>query len=107
VDSAPIACTLTADAMVDRLAEWRDVFSTMVEKVERQENQATLTLSRGPEGLMTVADLAEREKACCSFFEFSIELNGLDVRLHVEVPAEAGPILTELLSLLPETLQPQ
>jgi hypothetical protein len=107
VDKVPIACTLTADAMVDRLAEWRAVFSTMVEKVERHEHQATLTLSGGRDALLTVVDLAEREKACCSFFEFSIELEGFDARLHVEVPAEADQILTDLLSLLPEILRPQ
>ena len=26
-------------------------------------------------------DLAEREKACCPFFQFSIEMDGLDGRL--------------------------
>ena len=107
MDTVPIACTLTADAMVDRLAEWRGVFSGMVEKVERHDNQATLTLSRGREALLTVIDLAEREKACCSFFELSIQLEGFDARLHVEVPVEADQILTDLLSLLPEALQPQ
>jgi hypothetical protein len=102
-----IACTLTADAMVDRVAEWRSVLSTMVEKVDRHENEATLTLSRGRGALLTVVDLAEREKACCSFFEFSIQLEGIDARLHVEVPPEADQILTDLLSLIPEALQPR
>ena len=107
VTSVPIACTLTADAIDDRREEWRAVFSTMVEKVERRENQATLTLSRGPDVLLTVADLAEREKACCAFFEFSIHLEGIDALLLIEVPAEADPMLTGLLSLLPEKLQPR
>jgi hypothetical protein len=106
VVTVPIACALTADAMIDRRADWGDVFSTLVEKVERHENQATLTLARGPEGLMTVAHLAEREKACCSFFEFSIRVEGIDACLHIEVPAEADQILTGLLSLVPEELRP-
>jgi hypothetical protein len=93
--------------VVDRLNEWRSVFSTMVEKVDRQENRATLTLAPGREALLTVADLAEREKACCSFFEFSIEFDGLDRRLDVKVPADAHQMLTDLLSLLPLNLQPQ
>lgn len=100
----PIACTLTADAAVDRLAEWRGAFSTLVQKVDLDENHATLTLLGGREALLTIADLAEREKACCSFFEFSIELQGLDTRLHVDVPSEADEILTALLSLLPAHL---
>jgi hypothetical protein len=53
-----------------------------------------------------ITDLAERERACCPFFEFSIELDGLGTRLHVEVPSEGGPILADLLALAPTQLRP-
>ena len=106
VTNVPIACTLTAEAVVDRLAEWSAAFSTLVEKVDFDGNHATLTLHRGSEALLTIADLAQREKACCPFFQFSIELEGIDMFLHVEVPHEADQILTELLSLLPPNLRP-
>jgi hypothetical protein len=55
--------------------------------------------------LLTITDIAEREKACCPFFLFSIELDGAEARLHIDVPGEAEPILTELLALLPEHLR--
>ena len=101
----PIVCTLTADAAVDRVKEWRVFLSTMVQSFEKGANHATLTLFGGCEALVRTIDLAEREKACCSFFEFSIKLDGFDARLRAEVPIEAGPILQELLALAPGHLQ--
>jgi hypothetical protein len=102
----PIACTLTADAAIDRLAEWESFLSTGVQGVATETNGATLTLLGGSEVLLTATDLAEREKACCSFFAFSIELDGIESRLHIEVPSEAEPILSHLLTRLPANLRP-
>ncbi len=98
VTKIPIACSLTPDAVVDRMEEWRFLLSTMVIRVERAPNQATLTLGDG-DALLMATDLAEREKACCPFFEFSIELEGLERRLLIGVPTEAEEILTELLAV--------
>ena len=99
--TVPIACTLTPDAAADRMAEWRTFLSTMVTRVDRVTNQATLTLLRGSDPLLVATDLAEREKACCRFFRFSVEMDGLETRLLVGVPPEAEPILSGLLSLAP------
>jgi hypothetical protein len=105
VTKVPIACTLTADAAVDRLSEWKALLTTMVRSVETTTNHAALTLLGGSEPLLTATDLAEREKVCCSFFLFSIEMDGTETRLHIEVPPEADPILTDLLTLLPTYLR--
>ena len=43
--AVPIACTLTPEGVVDRMEEWRTFLSTMVTKIERTTNQATLTLA--------------------------------------------------------------
>ena len=99
--AVPIACTLTPEGVVDRMEEWRTFLSTMVTKIERTTNQATLTLREGSKALLMATDLAEREKACCPFFQFSIELEGLDGRLLVGVPIEAEKILTDLLRVTP------
>jgi hypothetical protein len=81
------------------MGEWRAFLSTMVTQIDRATNQATLTLLGGSEALVVATDLAEREKACCPFFQFSIELEGLESRLLVGVPMEAEEILTELLGV--------
>ena len=101
----PIACTLTAEAIVDRRAEWEGFLSTMVHSVDYQGSHAILTLRSGSDPLLMGADLAEREKTCCTFFDFSIELDGSGARLHVGVPPEAEPILAGLLALLPVRLR--
>jgi len=77
----------------------------MVQSVETGTNDADLTLLGGSEPLLTATNLAEREKACCSFFLFSIGLDGTGAHLHIEDPPEAEPILTDLLSLLPAHLR--
>jgi hypothetical protein len=101
VTMVPIACTLTADAAVGRVAEWRSFLGSKIRSVDRAGNVATLTLVGGSETLVMAADLAEREKTCCAFFAFSIEFDGSDVRLRVEVPPDAEPVLTGLLGLVP------
>jgi len=105
VSAAPIACTLTADAAVDRMAEWKALLSTMVERVDVVTTRATLTLVGGTEALVAAADLAERERACCAFFRFSLELDGSGTRLLIEVPPDAQAILTGLLNLAPASLR--
>ena len=100
----PIACTLSGNKVLHRLAEWKVVLSRVVGSVDYHENGVILTLLGGSEPLLSITDLAEREKACCSFFLFSIELDGVETRLHFDVPPEAELALTELLRLLPEHL---
>jgi hypothetical protein len=97
--SVPIACTLAPDGVADRMEEWRTFLSTMVTKVEQVTNQATLTLLRDGETLVVATDLAEREKACCPFFQFSIEVDAFWARLLVGVPLGAEGILTGLLTV--------
>lgn len=101
----PIACTLNGDEVVHRLAEWKAVFSRAVGTVDYHERGATLTLLDRSDSLLTITDLAEREKACCPFLLFSIEVDGVATRLRIEVPTEADPVLRELLTLLPEHLR--
>lgn len=106
VTRVPIACTLTAEAAAAQRAEWETFLTTSVQRVETERNRATLTLFGGSDLLLTATDLAEREQACCSFFVFSIELDGTVTRLHIKVPTEAEPILTDLLARLPASLRP-
>jgi hypothetical protein len=101
VTKVPIACTLTAVAAVDRLAEWQTFLSSMVVHIDHHRTTATLTLRDGNEAIVTAVDLAEREKACCAFFEFSLELVGSAAHLLVDVPDDAAPVLSDLLSLVP------
>jgi hypothetical protein len=101
MDSVPIACTLTPDGLVGRVAEWTDFLSTAVERVDHDRYQAVLTLKPGADLLVAGILLVEREKACCSFFAFSVVMDRTGTRVHIEVPVEAEPVLAGLLDLLP------
>ena len=96
----PIACTLTVEDAEDRVAEWRSFFAVHTDLVERRSpNEAAMRLRSGDEALLAAIDLATREKACCSFFAFSVSLAEDGRWLHVAVPADAAPILSGLVGL--------
>jgi hypothetical protein len=105
MSSVPIACTLTPAGAARRVAEWSDFLSSAVEKVDQDRYQAVLTLKSDAEVLVAGTILAEREKACCSFFVFSVAVDRIGTRLLIEVPPEAEPVLVCLLDLLPPRLR--
>jgi len=45
-------------------------------------------------------DLAQREKACCAFFEFRLLILASAVWLEVEIPEDAGVTLNDLSFLV-------
>jgi hypothetical protein len=98
----PVACTLTASASSDRLEEWRQFLVTSITAAERtSDEKLRLRLVDSPAALTGAADLAQREKACCAFFEFSIELDASSRWLAVEVSPDASEMLTDFATLLP------
>jgi hypothetical protein len=99
VARVPIACTLTEVGAVDRVEEWRDFLTTAVSTVERQHLTGRALLHDGDDVLLRAVDLAEREKACCAFFDFGIVLDDAGRWLTITVPEDAAPILAELLAL--------
>jgi hypothetical protein len=46
--------------------------------------------------IASIAALAQREKACCPFFTFTIEISADDLTLVVEVPDDAIEVLNAL-----------
>lgn len=99
----PIACTLTPDAAGERIEEWRRFLARSITAAERiDDRQLRLQLDAATSVLEEVVDLCQREKACCSFFAFSIELEADSSWLTVQVPPEASSFLDEFASLLPQ-----
>jgi hypothetical protein len=98
----PIACTLTATAAGERLEEWRRFLAGNTSGAERpSDQQLRVRLAAAGHALEGAVDLARREKACCGFFEFSIDIEADASWLSIEVPPDASAILTEFASLLP------
>lgn len=101
----PIACTLTADAADDRIGEWRRFLAAgSIGGFERRsDHHLRVQLDPSTRALEAVVDLAQREKACCGFFEFSIDLDADRSWLSVRVPPEASSILDDFAALLPDS----
>jgi hypothetical protein len=104
-EEVPIACTLGASEVPDRLAEWQAFFREHVEASDgigsRPQLRLRLRLRGSDAALLAAASLSGREKECCSFFDFSIELGARDRWLVVDVPPGAEDVLASFA----ETLQ--
>ncbi|HEY9408662.1 MAG TPA: hypothetical protein VIP77_03690 [Jiangellaceae bacterium] len=92
----PSACALPSAEQPLRVAEFEQLFATSVRTIERPRADR-LVLVLEPTSEATARDLAARETACCSFFDFTFaSAAGGDVRLSVGVPAGRAGILDAL-----------
>ena len=89
----PIACTLLAADRTTRSNEWRGFVADNVSEVVRSESSVRMRLKGGDGVIVSAVDLARREKDCCAFFEFRLELLPGAIWLDIAGPDEAGPIL--------------
>jgi len=99
--SVPVACTLEPDAVGDRIGEWRTFLATRVDDVRHEGPVGRMRLRSGDDTLLVAVDLAQREKACCGFFRFSVELEADARWLRVEVPPDAVGILDDFFGAGP------
>ena len=95
----PIACSLTAADATDRLSEWRAFISQSTVGRTREGGVVRLALVPSDDVLVAAADLARREKTCCPFFDFAIEIGPDGNTLRVEVPADAVQVLDDFAGL--------
>ena len=91
----PIACTLDASAMPERLARWADVAGHVTER-SRIAGGVRVRFDRSV-APATVATLAADELACCAFLTFSIRLDAGATTLEVTAPDEARDVVDLLL----------
>jgi hypothetical protein len=104
---APDACTLPTDDRPLRQAEFDDLFTTAVTDIRWVgPTRARFGMSGGGALADRVADLAQREQSCCSFFAFEIERDGDRVVLDVRVPPAYTGVLTALVGRAEKVRQP-
>lgn len=99
----PEACTLPTAEQPLRVTEFDGLFADHLQGVERLGAQEVRISFRGPEGLGSrVRNLADRETACCSFFDFSVSTVTAAaaveevVWLQIRVPAARADVLAAL-----------
>jgi DNA-binding transcriptional MerR regulator len=93
------ACTLPTAQRPLRLAEFGHLFATALRDQERVSPTALRwTLSATPVASLhrDVLDLVARETRCCSFFTFTVTLDGDTIRVDVDVPATHTAVLDAL-----------
>jgi DNA-binding transcriptional MerR regulator len=94
----PVGCTLSNGGQVARRAEWADLLGRATGRTDT-DGAADITFPADPDLAGRLAALAAREKQCCTFFAFTLDLTAAgSVTLHVRAPPEAGSLLAGLLA---------
>jgi len=90
----PIACTLTAGDLRDRLA-W---IATLNRDALRGYDRADLTLRLryAPQAVQQVAELMGQEQTCCAFLTFEMHEQTDAVILMIKAPEEARGMVDAL-----------
>lgn len=93
----PIACTLNAGQMGDRLDEFRALFAASLRGKETTADGIRLRFAATAGVEAEVRDLARREQECCPFFTFTITADGEGVWWDATVAdPQARPLLDQL-----------
>lgn len=96
----PIACALDDQQADARLDKWELTLAPLVIGAERSDpGRLRLTLRDDPAGVATLIGLARAEKACCPFFDFTLDIGTEAVSLVVEVTTDAQAVLDDFARL--------
>jgi protein-tyrosine-phosphatase len=100
----PLTCSLDDVDATEQIERWRHALEGMVVRVERPgSQQLSLVLAGEPARIGTLVAVAKAEKACCSFFEFSLDIEAEVVILTIAVPPSAESVLDGFERLASET----
>jgi DNA-binding transcriptional MerR regulator len=91
---APIACTLSSDALSGRLDDWQRLLRSVRDRAPvaggvRLELEATVPLE-------DVVRLVTAEHDCCRFFSFAVTVDQRGIGLEVRAPDDALPLVRAL-----------
>ncbi len=94
----PIACTLDAAALPDRMAAIATLGRDALTSVREGERDATLRFHWSPQHEQRLRELVAAESHCCAFLTFSITRAGDDLVLDVTAPAGGELALRSLVA---------
>ncbi len=90
----PIACSLDAAQLPDRLTAWEAALASVVARTPLPGG-VRLTLS--PDApLAALVELVVAEQACCSFIAFAITVDSRGTAFEVTAPPEAHEVVQAL-----------
>ncbi len=91
------ACSLNSDEMRERLAEWRGLRDRAT-SIEPLAGGARLGFD-ATEPIGPIADLVSRESECCSFYTFTLRIDGPTRQLDISAGAGGEPAVRALVGL--------
>ena len=94
---AAVACTLTGAAQQDRAGDWAELLR-LASATATVDGGVDITFPAEPAVIARVVTLAVAEQLCCSFFRFSLDVEGSGVLFRVRAPIEAGPVVDALFA---------
>ena len=92
----PIACSLSAAELPQRLAEMSDIGRASLVAAETDASRAVLTFR--PAAVEQLAVIVAAEAECCSFLKMKLDDGPDAVQLTIEAPAGAEPVLQDLVA---------
>jgi hypothetical protein len=87
MEKQPVACTLQADDLRERLAWIATLTREALHGFVRTD--VTLTLRYDPGSVRRVREMVRQEQACCAFLMFEMHELPDEVRLTIKAPEEA------------------
>src|SRR4051794_28464228 len=94
----PIACSLSAAELPERLAEMNDLGRSALLGVERKGTTAVLRFGHRPETSARLAAVVAAEAQCCAFLDMTLRESPDALALTIVAPPDAGPVLDELVA---------
>ena len=91
----PIACTLDADAMADRLADWQAMLARSRSRTALPDRGLRIEFDAAV-AFDEVARLVAAEQRCCGFLSFALTIDAHGVALEVRAPEGAEAMLASV-----------
>jgi DNA-binding transcriptional MerR regulator len=91
----PIACTLQADAMPERIEDWQALLTHVRARVTLPDGRLRVEFDHRVD-VADVARLVAAEQQCCSFFDFTLTIDGRGIAVEIGAPDEAAEIVSAM-----------
>src|SRR4051812_246231 len=102
----PIACTLAATDLRDRLAEIRAIGAAALLEVDRRGAGVVLRFRRNDSTRARLAAIVAAEAQCCAFLDLQLSEDYAALALHIRGPAGAEPVVDDLVAAFAGGQQP-
>ncbi len=93
----PIACTLSAAELPERLAEMRAVGQDALRSAETTDSLAVLRFRASAATRQRLAAIVAAESECCAFLGFDLTDEPDVLRLTIRAPKGGEPVMHELV----------